>query len=134
MDIGDLVVDHNGYMGTVVEVFEATGQIAVKQKHNVICTYDSEKQLIKVKKDENNQKFRDELEILINRHSMENNSDTPDYILANYVMDCLGAYAKAHNHTNAWFGFNPWARKEIKGPQPEDAEPECACGEACKAD
>lgn len=26
--------------------------------------------------------FRDDLETLINRHSMENNSNTPDYILA----------------------------------------------------
>lgn len=35
--------------------------------------------------------FRDELCNLINRHSQENDSDTPDFILAEYLTDCLEA-------------------------------------------
>ena len=35
--------------------------------------------------------FRKELEGLINRYSMENGSDTPDFILAGYMADCLDA-------------------------------------------
>ena len=33
--------------------------------------------------------FEKELEILINKHSMENDSNTPDYILAEYLNSCL---------------------------------------------
>lgn len=33
--------------------------------------------------------FRRELAALINRHSRENASGTPDYILANYLARCL---------------------------------------------
>lgn len=47
-----------------------------------------------------------ELGELINRHRLENASDTPDFILANYLMDCLAAFDNAviarenrHNRT-----------------------------------
>ena len=36
--------------------------------------------------------FEKELEQLINKHSMENESDTPDLILAGYLMMCLDAF------------------------------------------
>jgi hypothetical protein len=39
--------------------------------------------------------FKQELETLINRHSLENESDTPDYILAQYTLACLDAFTKA---------------------------------------
>ncbi len=39
--------------------------------------------------------FRQELENVINRCSMENGSDTPDFILAEYLADCLVAFDKA---------------------------------------
>jgi len=39
--------------------------------------------------------FQKELEQLINKHSMENGSDTPDYILAEYLTSCLKAYGRA---------------------------------------
>ena len=39
--------------------------------------------------------FRKELEQLINKNSMENGSNTPDYILADYLTDCLMAFDKA---------------------------------------
>ena len=34
-------------------------------------------------------KFEKELTVLINKHSMENGSDIPDYILAHYLCECL---------------------------------------------
>ena len=40
-------------------------------------------------------KFRKELEELINKYSMENHSNTADYILADYLMNCLESYHKA---------------------------------------
>jgi hypothetical protein len=39
--------------------------------------------------------FRTELTELINHHSVENRSNTPDFILANYLIDCIRAYDRA---------------------------------------
>lgn len=39
--------------------------------------------------------FRKDLEVLINQNSMENKSNTPDFILAAYLEDCLNAFDKA---------------------------------------
>jgi len=37
-------------------------------------------------------KFRKELEVAINRCSMENGSNTPDFILAEFLESCLKAF------------------------------------------
>lgn len=47
--------------------------------------------------------FRVEIEHLVNRHSRENGSDTPDFILAEYITDCLDAYDKALQRREAWY-------------------------------
>ena len=39
--------------------------------------------------------FNYELEKLINCHSKENNSNTPDFILAMYIENCLKAFNEA---------------------------------------
>ena len=39
--------------------------------------------------------FEEELTGLLNRYSIENESDTPDFVLAQFVLDCLGAWKKA---------------------------------------
>lgn len=41
------------------------------------------------------EKFQDDLTHLLNRHSLENESGTPDYILAEFLTDILKAYNKA---------------------------------------
>ena len=38
--------------------------------------------------------FEKELEQLINKYSIENESNTPDFILASYLRDCLNAFNK----------------------------------------
>lgn len=48
-----------------------------------------------LKKDGAMDDFKDELISLINRYSKENGSNTPDYILAGYLNDCLEAFDKA---------------------------------------
>lgn len=45
------------------------------------------------------EEFQKELEQLINRHSVENGSNTPDYVLAQYLVACLAAYEGAVNAT-----------------------------------
>lgn len=44
---------------------------------------------------ENKTTFRLELANLINKFPKENGSDTPDYILASYLTDCLEAFDSA---------------------------------------
>jgi len=39
--------------------------------------------------------FKRDLRALINRHSVDNELQTPDFLLAEYVADCLIAYQKA---------------------------------------
>ncbi len=48
--------------------------------------------------------FKKEFECLINKHSMENGSDTPDFILANYLQNCLIAFDKAVKSRETWYG------------------------------
>ena len=45
----------------------------------------------------NNVDFQKELEDLINRHSMESDSNMPDFILASYLMHCLITYNETVN-------------------------------------
>jgi hypothetical protein len=51
--------------------------------------------------------LRKEIETAINRHSAENGSNTPDYILAQYLITCLTAYDHAVNERDRWHGINP---------------------------
>lgn len=43
----------------------------------------------------NNMSFREELKHVINKHNMENGSDTPDYILARFLIETLDAFDSA---------------------------------------
>jgi len=47
--------------------------------------------------------FEKELSSLINKYSGENCSDTPDYILADYLGACLAAFNKASVWRKEWF-------------------------------
>lgn len=49
--------------------------------------------------------FVDELETLINRHSMENRSNTPDFILATFLARVLDAWNQASREREEWFGW-----------------------------
>jgi hypothetical protein len=48
--------------------------------------------------------FRKELESLINRHSMENGCNTPDFILARFLLDCLAAFESGVRSREKWYG------------------------------
>lgn len=47
--------------------------------------------------------FRTELSALLNRYSRENASNTPDYILAAYLVACLEAFDTATNLRGHWY-------------------------------
>jgi hypothetical protein len=52
--------------------------------------------------------FKKELVSLINRYSMENGCDTPDHILADYMINCLIAAEQTVKARDLWYGYKPW--------------------------
>ena len=48
--------------------------------------------------------FAQELQALINRHSQENASNTPDFILAAFLEACLAAWNQATLRREEWYG------------------------------
>ena len=48
--------------------------------------------------------LRQELEQVLNKHSAENGSDTPDFILAELLVACLIAFDQAVNAREKWYG------------------------------
>jgi hypothetical protein len=48
--------------------------------------------------------FELQLEQLINSHSKENDSNTPDFILAQYLIACLEAFNRASLAREKWYG------------------------------
>jgi len=51
--------------------------------------------------------FEKELTELINRHSMENGSNTPDFILAEFLRNCLVAFNNTATRRDEWYGPVP---------------------------
>ena len=51
--------------------------------------------------------FEEELESLINRHSKENESNTPDFILAQYIAGCFAVFNTAVQQRERWYGRDP---------------------------
>lgn len=63
--------------------------------------------------------FRSQLTHIINCASKENGSNTPDFILAEYLEDCLAAFDKAVSCRTKW--YTPPADEVVEtpeGPQP----------------
>ena len=58
--------------------------------------------------------FRKSLVELLNKYSKENDSNTPDFILADYLMLCLEAYNKTLQVRESWYG------RDIERKKPEE--------------
>ena len=54
----------------------------------------------------NRKKFGEDLETLVNRFSIENKSNTPDHILAEFMVHCLAAFEATSLRREAWFGVS----------------------------
>lgn len=50
------------------------------------------------------EEFHRDLAALLNRYSRENGSNTPDFILADYLLLCLIAYDAAVQRRAEWYG------------------------------
>lgn len=51
---------------------------------------------------------------LLNSVSRENDSNTPDFILAEYLMACLDAFEIANNKREVWYGVDLKPGKRTK--------------------
>lgn len=51
--------------------------------------------------------LRNELAETLNRYSAENGSNTPDFILAEFLTDALRAFDRAVQHREAWYDRDP---------------------------
>ena len=82
--------------------------------------------------------FRSELAYLMNRYNKEGHSNTPDFLLAQYIEGCVTALNTVINARDVWYGANlapgaqkdpaPQVRSEVD-PIDRHAEPQCAtCG------
>lgn len=49
-------------------------------------------------------RFRDQLQDLINSNSMENGSDTPDFMLAEFLTDALMSFDRLMQRRDGWYG------------------------------
>ena len=61
--------------------------------------------------------FRTELIKLVNRFNLEAESDTPDFMLADYMLLCLRAFDEATRLRDRWYGNSkprPATQKEGK--------------------
>lgn len=48
--------------------------------------------------------FRKDLERLLNRYCVDNSMNTPDFILASYLVDCLDTFDKVVKWREKWYG------------------------------
>lgn len=57
--------------------------------------------------------LQEQISTLLNEASREQDSDTPDFILAEYLMACLCAFEMGVNRRDGWYGLNlnPESRK-----------------------
>lgn len=65
--------------------------------------------------------FRRELEQLINRHSKENGSNTPDFQLAAYLVGCLELFDQTVRFREGWYGRDPneFPPRGLSMPEPQ---------------
>jgi len=66
------------------------------------------------------QKFQKEIESVLNRYSRENASNTPDFILAQYLTSCLAAWNTGVQQRETWYGRDgrPSLRTPVQPAQP----------------
>lgn len=70
--------------------------------------------------------LRRELAALLNSHSREQNSSTPDFILARYLIGCLEAFEQAVNARDGWYFSNhlPFDPARPSGDAPAGRHPQ----------
>ena len=63
--------------------------------------------------------FVEDLTALLHRYSAENGSNTPDFILAAYLLKCLQAWHATVVHRETWYGRGPLTDTSAGPPPPQ---------------
>ena len=58
--------------------------------------------------------FKKDLSGLINAFGLDNDANTPDYILADYLMDCFNVYRATKEANDRWHSSEPQPRPETE--------------------
>lgn len=88
----------------------ARGYCAEGQPHKVmdpdLCEVQAVELMALLEPDESASLFplRDKIATALNQHSAENGSDTPDHLLADYLLDCLGVWDTHVSAREVWYG------------------------------
>lgn len=53
--------------------------------------------------------FHQDITRLLNKYSVENGSDTPDFILCKYIQECLNAWTKCVRLRDKWWGVKTFS-------------------------
>lgn len=64
--------------------------------------------------------FRSELRDLINKYSLENKSDTPDFLIAEYIEGCLMLFDETVKQRTAWHENTAAITKMNPNPPQDD--------------
>lgn len=68
-----------------------------------------------------NEEFKKELTALINKYSIENGSNTPDFILADYLIKCIENYNQITKTRENWYGRGTnYVKTNVNIPNPPD--------------
>lgn len=59
-------------------------------------------------------KLEHEIARTLNAFCKDEESDTPDWILAQYLLKCLEAWRYATVQRDAWFDFRPWKKDKTQ--------------------
>ena len=59
--------------------------------------------------------LKDEIRDALNRNSAENTSNTPDFILAQFLEGCLAAFDQAVQQRENWYGRDPRPSEKTTG-------------------
>jgi len=68
--------------------------------------------------------FEQELRALINQHSRENGSNTPDFILAEYLAKCLELFDQTVAKREQWYAPTRQVQPWREAPTPSPIEPD----------
>lgn len=62
-----------------------------------------------------------EVATVLNKYSQENRSNTPDFMLSEFMLGCLNVYENTIVARNAWYSRTSSPTVPIKGPLPGEA-------------
>jgi hypothetical protein len=66
--------------------------------------------------------LRNDIQVALDAHSAENGCDTPDFILAEFLTDCLAAFDRAVQAREMWYDRPCGDGAAILGKAPDDLE------------